>query len=216
MSLTTLLPPPPVLAPYRSERRHDLSGLTRDARGALAYADENDEEFELRDLYGLPVVRSAPRAPGDTDRAYAAAHPLRQAQLMSELLCQVCGESAAETPDGGTYLWAVPGRVRAEDVAGPALPSLLGGPPVCPRHTAPPCPHLRAHGVTILRAPHEAVAVTAARAYLLNPRTLTLTQETTVILHKPLARRALALELLVGLRAAEVVDVLAPTRVGGT
>lgn len=121
----------------RSNEQPVKSALIARPRLGLAYRDEVDADRD--DDYALwPRMRNIP---GSRRPEFTRVHPLRQRELMREMLCQVCRKEAAHDARG--WLFLLP------DARGdwPGWPEKManGHPPLCEECVEPVaefCPHL--------------------------------------------------------------------------
>lgn len=113
------------------------SALIAQPRLGLAYLDEVSTDRD--DDYALwPRMRIVP---GSRRPEFTRVHPLRQRELMREMLCQVCREEAAHDARG--WLFLLP-DARADWTGWPETMA-NGHPPLCEECVEPAaafCPHL--------------------------------------------------------------------------
>ncbi|QDN54115.1 hypothetical protein [Streptomyces sp. S1D4-20] len=113
------------------------SALIAQPRLGLAYRDEVSTDRD--DDYALwPRMRIIP---GSRRPEFTRVHPLRQRELMREMLCQVCREEAAHDARG--WLFLLP-DARADWTGWPETMA-NGHPPLCEECVEPAaafCPHL--------------------------------------------------------------------------
>jgi hypothetical protein len=133
----------PYIAPWTGERMGtDRKLVYRAWGGGIAYADETAADW---DEYGVLWLSNT----GDLGAGRPQLkdqHPLRQRQVMADLLCQVCAGPADHTEQG--TLWLLPAKPT------PSMPrrDVTRFPPVClpcARASVALCPALRSGSVLL-------------------------------------------------------------------